>query len=339
MNILAVTIGGLGDAILFSPAVKALRARYPQAFIRLLVASELAKSVYGNALEIDRIDLLETRGRGRVRPLLHLLKFCFQSRRHVGGYDLGVYATGINPNLSRVMKALGGIHSTVFAPVPPEYPTDLDCNVALARRFDPSASETDAFVPVASAAEKEADAALAAAGLTIDDPLIAVYPSTELVHRIRWPLSKIVALVDKIKKAVSSLKIIVVGDCNEGRQWADADTARLADANLAGVLTIGGSAALLRRCRLAIGNDGGLMHVAGAVGCPLVVIMVNTPPTYQPPGRHTTVIRSSMNCCNATYPARPDWCREAVCRESIPSDTVYQACARILGSKGKDVIA
>jgi ADP-heptose:LPS heptosyltransferase len=41
-------------------------------------------------------------------------------------------------------------------------------------------------------------------------------------------------------------------------------------ADLAGKLTLGGLAGLLARCRVAIGNDSGPLHLAAAVGAPTV---------------------------------------------------------------------
>ena len=64
----------------------------------------------------------------------------------------------------------------------------------------------------------------------------------------------------------------------------------MTDANLAGKISIPAVAAILSKASLAIGNDGGIIHVAGAVGCPLVAIMPNTPSSYRPAGRKTKII-------------------------------------------------
>ncbi len=330
MKILAVTIGGLGDAILFSPVIKAVRARYPQARIHLLVASKLAKSAYTDAAEIDRIVCLDANSRRSVRLALEMVAFCLQSRWWDGGYDLGVYATGLNPKLSGTLKIFAGIRKTVSGSKPPEHPTDLACNLALAHRFETGVTAADAFVPIPEAAEAEASQTLQAAGIGAGERLLAIYPSTNLAHRPRWALSNFIAIIRKIKKQHFQGKIVVLGNRTEGRDWLEADGEKLVDANLAGQLSISGSAAVLRRCCLTIGNDGGLMHVAGAVGSPVVVVMVNAPLSYRPPGSRTTVIHSPLDCCSATYPVRPDWCHDARCRQSIPADEVFRACAETL---------
>jgi hypothetical protein len=46
--------------------------------------------------------------------------------------------------------------------------------------------------------------------------------------------------------------------------------------NLTGALSLLASAAVLKRCRLLVANDSGLMHVAEAVGAPLLAIFGST---------------------------------------------------------------
>ena len=332
MNILAVTIGGLGDAVLFSPVLMALRKRFPEEHIQLLVASRLAASAYAGASGIDRIDCLDVNNRSWVGLGMRLLQFGLQSRWRSGGYDLGIYATGLNPNLTKVLKVLAGVRKTVCGPKPPDYGTDLECNVALARRFEPETSTADAFVPISEAAEREAIRILQANGIRKDDCLLTVYPSTDLAHRPRWALSNLVEVIRRIKQQGFHGKIIVLGSHAEGHDWSAVDSEKVADANLSGRLSISGSAAVLKRSCLTVGNDGGLMHVAGAVGSPAVVVMANAPLSYRPPGVRTIVIHSEMDCCNAVYPKRPTECDEARCLQSISADDVYRACAENLAT-------
>ena len=81
---------------------------------------------------------------------------------------------------------------------------------------------------------------------------------------------------------------------------------------------------------MAIGNDGGLMHVAGAVNCRSVVIMANTPLSYMPPGSNVKAIHSKLSCCNGIYPKRPKGCIIAKCVEDITAEEVYKGCLKYL---------
>lgn len=332
-KILAVSIGGLGDTVLFSPVFKALRVRYPDSRIDLLVASPLAKEVYKCAVEIDRLLMAELKHSSLLIKASKILPKAIKSRIS-GGYDIAVFATGLNPQLGSLLKIATGIRHIFNAPKPPLYDTDMACNLYLARRFNPQASEQDLFVPISDSGRAEAGRILKQIDFNDKrEHLIALYPSSELPHRPRWEIFKLLEVAKRLKRDRLSIKFVVVGSRQEGADWSMVDKRRLVDANLAGDLSLQGITALIAQCSLTLGNDGGLVHVAGAVQCPLVVIMPNTPLSYMPPGGETTVIRSKLTCCTGLYPKRPLWCKDADCTEDISVEDVYEACRNTLNKQ------
>ncbi len=67
--------------------------------------------------------------------------------------------------------------------------------------------------------------------------------------------------------------------------------------NLAGATSIGELPALLRACRLFVGNDSGAMHVAAAVGLPVAGIFGPTDPeATRPATPQFTLIREPVSC-------------------------------------------
>jgi len=329
-RILAVTIGGLGDAILFSPVLRALRFRYPEADIELVLASRLAELAFAKATEINRTILINTSQSFLPLKVAKFLSFAMRSRR-CGGFDIGVFSTGLNPKLPVLIKLTAGIHNVFCAPNPPVYDTDLSCNLALARRFDENIGEGDVFIQLNDNAWVEAKETLGSFGITDEwDEIIAVYPSADLRHRPRWEIFKLLQVINLIRENGFRGKFVVLGSAEEGYEWIKADTEGEADAVLAGKLSIMGSAAILRRCCLVVGNDGGLMHVAGALGSPVVVVMTNTPLSYRPPGQKTKVVHSRLTCCNGLYPNRPKSCKRAKCSEDITVREVFEACKQML---------
>jgi|GEM_PF-715744 len=323
-RILAATLGGLGDAVLFTPVIGALRRRYPEAELHALASRPLVRTVLEALPQVDRVFLVHTNRSRQWSKGLFLLPFILRSPK-TGGYDLGAYATGLNPWLPRLLK-LGGVRRALTAPVPPVFRTDLECNTALARRIDPSAGEEDVLFPLPPAARREAQRALQSHGLHREPSLVAVYPSTELPHRRRWPLENLAVVMEGLKRAGFQGKVVVVGSREEGLQWQKVDTKKVADANLAGKLSILGAGALLSRCRLAVCNDGGLMHVAGAVGCPLVALMPDTPLSYRPAGRDTVVLAAGKGI------HRPGPSQRATIMpgDALSVEEVFSACRNLL---------
>ena len=329
-KILAVSIGGLGDTILFSPLLKALRKSYPRAHIELLVANRLAKEAYSYAKEVSHVTFANFNRPSPVLKAISLLPFLFKTYLN-GKFDIGFFATGLNPKLRHLIKAASIVRDVSCAPYVPNCPTDFDCNLELARSVDDSIGAKDIFLPKTDAAELEAKKILREHNLSFKNQnLLAVYPSLALTHRPRWKLPNLVKVIKLIKDDGFTGKIVVVGSHGEGEEWDAMDQEDIVDANLAGKLSILGSAVLLSNCSLTIGNDGGLMHVAGAVGCPLVAIMPNTPLSYKPPGKKVKVIQSQHTCCNGLYPNRPKNCKTAKCAEDIAVNEVFNACKEIL---------
>lgn len=329
-KILAVSIGGLGDTILFSPILKALRNSYPRAQIELLVANRLAQEVYSFAKEVTRVTFINF---DRSSPLLKaasLIPFIFKARLN-GKFDIGLFATGLNPKLGKLMKTAGIVREIVGAPDVHACSVDLDCNVKLAKVFDSNISPNDVFIPITEESENEAENALQKHRIALEnDRLVAIYPSTSLWHRPRWKLSKLFKVIQVLKSNESNVHFVVVGSAADGIDWEKIDTENFVDANLAGQLSILGTASILKRCHLSICNDGGIMHVAGAVKCPIVAIMPNTPQSYRPAGPKTKVIQSIHKCCNGFYPKRPNSCITEKCTDDISVEEVVKACQEFL---------
>jgi ADP-heptose:LPS heptosyltransferase len=248
-----------------------------------------------------------------------------------GGFDIGLFATGLNPGLGRLFRIFGGVRNIEFAPNPPEFTTDLECNIALACRFNPNINKNDTFFPLNRNSMSEANKVSKQYNIPFGGTkIVAIYPSKELRHRPRWNLENLVRTVEIIKLRGFNGKFVVVGSQSEGEEWEAIDKENIVDANFAGKLSISGSAALLSKCSLTIGNDGGLMHVAGAVGSPLVTIMANAPLSYRPPGESVKIIQSKVSCCDGMFPNRPKDCTVAKCTEAITVQEVYEACSERL---------
>ena len=325
-KVLAVSIGGLGDTILFSPVLKALRKSYPKTHIELLVANRLAEEVYSCTDQVSSVTFVNLNHSSLILKAASLLSFILKTRFN-GNFDVGFFATGLNSKIGSVLKYTGIVKNVAYAPNPQSYSTDLNCNIELARSLNETVSEYDVFVPIKKEFQLEAIKILNEHDISLDEEVIvAIYPSKELKHRPRWKLENLLRLIELLKSKGFKGKFVVVGSAREGKDWDGIDSDGITDVNLAGKLSILGSASFIKKCALVIGNDGGLMHVAGAVGCPLVVVMTNTPISYRPPGENTIVIHSKLACCNGIYPNRPKECSSAKCTEAIKVQEVYEAC-------------
>ena len=329
-RILAVTTGGLGDTILFSPVLKALKTISSPTHIEMLVTNPLVLEVYQSVKEISHITFIRSSKSSLLLKTAFMLPIALKYLLS-GGFDIGLFATGLNPGLGPLFKFAGRVRNINFAPSHPAFETDLECNIALARRFNQNICKNDTFVPLTRKSTLEAKRVSEQYGVAWGDKkIVAIYPSKELKHRPRWKLKNLLRVIELLKLSGFEGQFVVVGSAGEGKEWAGVDSDCVADANLAGKLSILGSAAFIRQCALIIGNDGGLMHVAGAVNCPLVVVMTNTPFSYRPPGDNTKVIHSKLVCCEGLYPEIPRSCRVPRCAWDVTVDEVYYACKELI---------
>jgi len=103
--------------------------------------------------------------------------------------------------------------------------------------------------------------------------------------------------------------------------------------NLTGKTSLLQLAALLERCALLVTNDTGTMHVAAAVGIPVVALFGSTPPHITGPwGDGHVVVKKDVDCS-------PCWRRvcptDHRCMELITVDDVEEVVNRKLGHKKK----
>jgi heptosyltransferase-2 len=78
--------------------------------------------------------------------------------------------------------------------------------------------------------------------------------------------------------------------------------------------------AIIARCRVFITNDSGLMHVAAALGVPLVAIFGSTDPSRTGPlGANSRVLYQALSCapCLKTQCPRNRECMEAITVEEV----------------------
>jgi len=136
---------------------------------------------------------------------------------------------------------------------------------------------------------------------------------------------------------VYGCRVLVGGDAND-REVADAIRARArsAPAVLAGRTTLLQFAAVLKRCALFVGNDNGPMHMAAALGTPVVALFgPSNPFVWGPRGGKVEVLYKGLDCRQCFHPT----CRrgEESCMKQITVDEVFAAVTRCLVTTGREV--
>ena len=116
--------------------------------------------------------------------------------------------------------------------------------------------------------------------LTLDKPVIAIIPGAEYGEAKRWPVKYYAELAKQLCE--QSIQVWVLGS-EKDVKVASIIAEDKPVINLCGKTRLEDTIDLLSVCKTAVTNDSGLMHIAAAVGIPLVAIYGSSTPDYTPP--------------------------------------------------------
>ncbi len=331
-KILVVRTDRLGDVILTLPLVSALRRGFPRAHIALLLRRYTGSIVEGHR-DVDEILWCDD-AEGDI-PFFALL---LRLRRERFDAAIAVY-----PRLRMaVLLFLSGIpvrigsgyrfYSVLFNRRVYEHRKDarrheLEYNLNLLRPLgvEPPelGGEAEFGIVVPEASGARVGAILSSAGVGQGSAFVVLHPGTGKSAR-EWPRARMAELGRRIGRDLG-MPVVITGTAAEAGlvHGLAAEIGPFA-VPLAGTLSLKELAALLRRAAVWIGNSTGPLHLAVAVGTPVVGLYPQLRPmSARRWGPYTR--RSRVH-----VPEKPEDCRECerdpdgicACMESITVDSV-----------------
>jgi heptosyltransferase-2 len=167
-------------------------------------------------------------------------------------------------------------------------------------------------------------------------PLFGLNPGAEYGPAKRWPAEKFIAAAREIQQRTNCTWLIFGGKGDvelAGRIAAEIHppSSILHPQNLAGKTSLRELMALLKLCRVLLTNDTGPMHVAAALGTPVVVPFGSTSPELTGPGLPGD---SRHRLLKSEAPCSPCFLRECPidfrCMNGISERLVIEAVLEIL---------
>lgn len=345
LNILIVKLSAIGDVIHTMPALVALRRQYPQAHISWVV-EEAGASVLRGHPALDRLIVWPRRafaadmkhgrwGRalggfrtvlGQVRDREYDLILDFQALLKSG---LWVWlARGRRKvGFGRGMEHAEGSYLFLNERVPPVSMEvhALDRGLILLEHAGVPRGPVDYQFPRDATAESEVADFLAAAGVAPDADLVVMHPIARWRTKL-WKNDGFAAVADELHS--QGVRVVLSGG-REDAAVLDDIAARMQTPVLrfdgrGGLLHL---AALCRRARAMVSTDTGPMHLAAAIGIPVIALFGPTAPNRTGPhGEQHVVIRSGVECS----PCFKRHCQSTVveefgCMKRIEAGEVVQA--------------
>jgi heptosyltransferase-1 len=343
-RILLIRLSAIGDIVMASPLIKALRRRYPQARIAWLAQPEVRELLEHNA-DLDEVIVWprgEWRRLWRERRYSALWREIRAFTRRLRGWqaDLAIDLQGLLK--SGIWAGLSGAHERVGLGSR-EGSGHLMTRV-LPRGGDPGriSSEylflaeqlglpTETFaMDIALAPEDEAFARRFTAEHGLDGGYAVICPFTTRPQK-HWFEERWVRLAPRLEHELG-LKVLMLGgpgDRPAAERIAAMATGRLVDA--VGRTRLRQAAALIGRARLLIGVDTGLTHMGIAFGTPTLALFGSTLPYSNTTRTDARVLYHRLPCS----PCRrnPVCDGEFTCMRMIDEDEVVTAARGVLAAR------
>lgn len=372
-RILVVKLAGIGDLLLATPALQALRETYPEAKIDLLVTPASAGllngwNVVNDIIVLDKYLFDSPRQILKNPRMLSQLTPLFEELRH-NNYDAVVlmhhltlpfgrlkyqaltFATGAKWRVgldnghgwflnARVKDAgFGVLHEAEY-------------NLALVETLGSAIRRANLFVPLSDEERRQAWR-LVYNNVAVSEtaqPIIAMHPgSGGFSTARRWAPERFAQLADTLFQDVGG-QLLLVGGPEEAQLHQDIMgmmQSEMPVRSFAGKGSIKVTTAVLELADLFIGNDAGLMHLAVAVNTPTVAIFGLSnhkawgPYTGTHDNKRAAVVRLDLPCMPCFYSGHllgtPEGCSVRDCLGLLGVDPVAVAARRMLRETGTRV--
>ena len=336
-RILIIRLSAIGDCVMASSLAQTLRAHFPDAHIAWAVQDKSRAVVEGNPY-IDEIiqwhgglfDVFRVASIVRARKFDVVLEVQGLLKSTLLMALSGAPKRLVSPAFGRLAK----LFATQIVAHPPGwiYPPDRYLYWAKALGA-PMPGQAKLTVPINDEDRAAADRFLCEHNAA-DARLIGINPGCSALNR-KWSAANFAQAAQLLADDYPDAKFVLLG----GPQDRD-DTAHIArplpterTLNAAGQLSLRATAALIQRCDMMLTNDTGPMHIAVAVGTPVVAVCGPISAARRLPlhyaGNRNIGVEANRQCLP---PHRPQ-CgkgRECACLASVEPEMVAAAASKIL---------
>ncbi len=339
-HVLVVRLGNVGDIVVAIPAFRAMRALYPEARLTLLTSPTRrgapgAREVLANDSIFDGMIVYYEDESGHPSFLGTLRR-----RLRDSAVDLAVVLPNHMTPFASVAKylalfAASGVRRTagcrLVRPLDYQRP-QVDRLVEIVSTLGAVAVPPFPWLTVSGADARAAEDMITPANAPV---MIGMHVGAQRPSN-RWPVERFIAL-GKLLTANPGRAIVLTGGAGEaGLTAAVARELGERCVDLAGRTTLGQLAAVAARCRVFVSNDTGAMHMAYAVGTPVVVPFGGRffPHVWYPYGEGHAVLRKQIECSPCFSETCPLYA-EPACLARIDATEAAQAVEAILARRGE----
>ena len=309
---------------MFTPALRFIKNQYPECNITFLTNAP-NKPVLDKISYIDKVITIQRKKAfSRIRPVKELVNQDYviftdwQPQLSLLAFLLGIPVRACIPKpghfFSRFLNKVlvnNVMHSTNYA----AKTNALIFSEALGVQIVGDMTKPDISRPSETDVRIAVDL-LQRSGLSADSVYICMAPFTGLEQR-NWPLEYVQQFVSMVTTELR-MPVLLIGP-NDKR--FEAESIKGAH-NLVGTTSIMQMVEIISRAKLYVGPDSGPMHIAGAVGTPLVALFSKDLPSRWMPQRNCRPITLELPCspCDDNTARR---CESLQCMHGITPEMVF----------------
>ncbi len=345
MNILIVKLSAIGDVIHTFPALNAVRKQYPDAHITWLV-EEAASSLIEGHTALNRV--LVSKRKSWIKGIAghsyldNIREACsFIKELRDTKYDIildfqALLKSGILIGLAKGKRKIGfdkGMqhqeHSYIFLNerVPP---VDMEIHaltrgMMLLEAIGISSNDIEYNIYISDQDRKKADDLLQQHEKKEYKTIVAINPVAKWETKL-WDNAKFAKLADNLIKQYNA-KVFFTGSAEDRELILDIISRMKGKTySLAGRTTLKTLAAIFEKTDFIISTDTGPMHMAAAVGTPVIALFGPTAPWRTGPfGIDHQIIRADLECS----PCFKRQCKTIDCMKQISVEQVLNGVERL----------
>lgn len=340
MKILILKPSSLGDVVQALPVLRLLKRQLPRSRIDWWIDSRLAPLLAGDP-DLHRVVRFERQRWASPAHWPEMLRSIRELRAQTYDWviDLqclarsGVFAWLANGKLliglDEPREGARGFYD-IIVPRASFHTHAVDWYLAVLPRLGVTVNHAFTWLPE----RPEAAAAIRAKWNPTPARWLALQPGARWWNK-RWPAEHFAELVRRLTQEYADLRFAVLGSADD-QPLADIVCRAAPERclNLAGQTSLPEMIEWLRRCALMVTNDTGPMHVAAALGKPVIALFGPTEPRRTGPyGQLERVIQHRLPCVPCLKP-RCAWPRPMECLTAITPETVLALVRRELPPPG-----
>lgn len=346
-RVLIIKLGAIGDLLMTTPAIRAIKKNNQNVHIALLVGKSAKSAIIDNPyidelIECDDYIIYKANLLKKAQYVFSLASMLREKKFDVAfvfhrdwRFNLFAFLCGIPERvgfdrngegkfLTKKVKIKGVMHQ-------------IDHYLEVIKTIDIKDDGRDMDFAISKEAGENADKIFIENGIKDDDTAIGIMAGgasnikTDMPIK-RWPLGNYAELSNKA--IADGYKVILLGaESDRPNALAILENAAENVIDLTGKTTLEETAAVMKKCSVIVTHDSGPMHLASAVGVPVISIFGPTDHREYYPlnrGSHDFWNAENIECSPCYEDGRFPDCDDPVCIKAVTVEQVYQKAIDII---------